>query len=337
MRKRVGRGAGALALVLVTLLVVAGPASADPAEPTNYRSEVTSVSRADGASVDGVRVDVIGGDAFLRIRVDPGHEVMVLGYDDEPYVRVLADGTVEQNAWSNAVALNDDRYGGADTAEVDLTAEPDWERVGDGGVFVWHDHRSHWMGKATPPQLGDADSGVVFDDWTVPLVVDGTAVTVHGTLVLDSAPSPLPWLAVGAVLAVAGAVVARRTDTVTALGAFLAVAALAALVVSATGQFGLPSDAGRQYHLVVIPAIAFVAAVASVVLRRSPSGVALVAGAALTLLLWVFASFGVLDHAHAPTDVAEGVQRAVLALALGTSLAAVLVGVAHEARSLRPR
>src|SRR3546814_20778889 len=40
-----------------------------------------------------------------------------------------------------------------------------------------------------------------YDPWRVPLVVGGQAVVVEGTLTYESATSPLPWLALGLVVA----------------------------------------------------------------------------------------------------------------------------------------
>jgi hypothetical protein len=324
-----------LLIVAATLALMASPAAADPARPTNYSSAVTRLEPA----VPGVRVDVVGGDAFLRIRVDPGHEVVVLGYENEPYLRVGPDGTVEQNVRSPAVLLNTNRYAsvGAQPAGVDAEAEPQWQRVANGGEYVWHDHRSHWMGKALPPQLGGAESGVVFDDWKVPLRVDGAAVTVHGRLVRDAPPSVLPWVGLTLVLVVAGVLVARRVDWIVASAVLIAIASALALAVSAAGQYGLPSAAGRQQHLVWVPVIALVASIAGVVLRRTPYGPALVAGAALTLPLWIFGVFGVLTHAHAPTAVAEPVQRAAVVLAIAAVGIVAIAALDARRRPLRRR
>jgi len=86
-----------VALGVSVLVASAGPAAADPVGPTNYRSDVTAVTPAS----DGVDVDVLGGDAFLRVTVAPGHEVLVPGYDTDedaaPYLRFRGDGTVEVN------------------------------------------------------------------------------------------------------------------------------------------------------------------------------------------------------------------------------------------------
>ncbi|MEA2057966.1 MAG: hypothetical protein U9O63_04545, partial [Actinomycetota bacterium] len=93
--------------VFVGLLVIlgAGPAFADPATPTNYRSEVDAV-----APTGSFTAEVIGGDAFVRVVAGPGTDLVVLGYEGEPYIWFAPDGVVSVNRRSPAAYLNDDRY-----------------------------------------------------------------------------------------------------------------------------------------------------------------------------------------------------------------------------------
>ena len=97
----------ALAVSGLGLLAGAAPVAADPAKPTDYRSEVTSIEPA----VEGVTVQVAGGDGFLDVQVATGHEVIVEGYRGDPYLRFEPDGTVSRNLRSEATYINDDRYG----------------------------------------------------------------------------------------------------------------------------------------------------------------------------------------------------------------------------------
>ena len=99
-----------LAVVAALLVAGASPAMADPAGPSDFRSEVTGIVPA----ADGVEAEVRGGDAFLEVRVDEGHEVLVEGYSGEPYLRFSADGTVERNRRSPATYVNDSRKGKGD-------------------------------------------------------------------------------------------------------------------------------------------------------------------------------------------------------------------------------
>ena len=89
---------------------------------------------------------VIGGDSFLELTAAPGVDVVVLGYQQEPYLHFRADGVVEENERSPTAYLNADRYGGGEVpAGADPTLPPNWRQVGSGGRYAWHDHRAHWM------------------------------------------------------------------------------------------------------------------------------------------------------------------------------------------------
>ena len=152
-------------------LAPAGVVFADPAGPTDYRTTVTSI---DPGGRRASRCRVVGGDSFLRLVVDPGIEVVVLGYQQEPYLRIRADGVVEENQRSPATYLNADRYGtGTPPAGADPTLAPNWLPVGTGGAWAWHDHRAHWM--SPDPPAGGPRPATQIQASTVPLLVDGTA------------------------------------------------------------------------------------------------------------------------------------------------------------------
>ncbi len=108
------RIARTLALALGLLIVAASPAGADPAGPSDFRSEVTGVTPG-----DVVTADIRGGDAFLELTVSDGHTVIVQGYGGEPYLRFQPDGTVERNRLSTATYLNEDRRGAGITIPPD--------------------------------------------------------------------------------------------------------------------------------------------------------------------------------------------------------------------------
>ena len=85
-------------MLVAALSAAPQPVLADAAGPTDFRSEVLSVTPA----TDAITVSIEGGDAFVRVVVEPGHEVIVPGYEGEPYLRISADGTVEENLRSMA-------------------------------------------------------------------------------------------------------------------------------------------------------------------------------------------------------------------------------------------
>src|SRR3546814_16523419 len=85
-----------VALVVAVVLASAAPASADPAGPSDFRSEVTGISPA----TEGVDAEIRGGDSFLELTVSEGIAVIVEGYSDEPELRIRTAGTVERNLGS---------------------------------------------------------------------------------------------------------------------------------------------------------------------------------------------------------------------------------------------
>ena len=144
----------------------------------------------------GFTVETAGGDSFLALTVDEGTEVVVLGYEGEPYLRFSADGTVEQNLNSPATYINNDRYGANDLAPEAAGRGRDHARAGMGRG---RDRRQ--LGLARPPDPRDAPRlagrrGESYA-WSAPVVleVDGTEVEVNGEITFVADVSPLLWFA----------------------------------------------------------------------------------------------------------------------------------------------
>jgi hypothetical protein len=107
--------------------------------------------------------------AHLDVDAVPGHEIVVLGYDGEPFLKVDRDGvTWENDASSTSIAERASTAGAAGTVvgppppSVAAGGDPVWRRTGATHHLSWHDHRVHWM-QATPPTTGpgsDVVSGV---------------------------------------------------------------------------------------------------------------------------------------------------------------------------------
>ena len=176
--------------IAVAIALTPSVALADAAGPTDYLSEITAVTPA--SVLDAIELDIVGGDAFVRIRVEPGHEAVVRGYlpDEEPYLRIDASGRVERNIRSYATYYNENRYGNDDIPDiVDTAAAPEWEQVASGGEYAWHDHRAHWMSEE--PLVG-LDPGDSLPEQTIPIVVDGVEATITVVTTLQPAPSRLP-------------------------------------------------------------------------------------------------------------------------------------------------
>ena len=147
-------------------------------------------------------------DDRLLLHNTSGEDVVIEGYDDEPYARVLADGTVEVNTDSQAYHLNEDRFAKVDVpAGVDSEGAPRWKEVSRTGRFEWHDHRAHWMAAGTPPQVDDESVRTKVFDWSVPLGRRRRARRDRRHAVLDAAASPAAPRSV-LIFGVAGALIA---------------------------------------------------------------------------------------------------------------------------------
>jgi hypothetical protein len=306
---------------LVLAALTAAPAAADPAGPSDFRSEVTGIT----PSAPGVHAEIRGGDTFLEVRVDRGHDVVVQDYQGDPYLHFEEDGTVQRNRNSQATYLNDSRKG---TGEVPPNAKkgaaPRWETVERDGSYAWHDHRVHWMAEVSPPVARGEKVTGEYDPWKVPIVVDGTAATIEGTLTYEAAATPVPWIAL---LVVAGGLLAwfgRRRAVVAAAGA-LGAASIAALVVGRADFSATPG--GGNPLLWMLPAVAVVAAAVALVPRLRSAAVVGVLAAVACLSGWVLLRFDVLTKPVLPTSLPFWLDRATTSVALGLSIAAAYLAV----------
>jgi len=307
------------AMALLGAGVLGAPAAgADPSRPGGTASVLDSISPAAG----GVSLQVLGGDSFLELEVDPGTEAVVLGYQDEPYLRVLDDGTVQHNVRSPAVTANTDRLGGTTDPTADPTAEPQWETTGTDGRVAWHDHRIHWMGESDPAAAPDG----VIQTWDVKLVVDGRDTTVTGRLLLVDAG--FPWaIPVAILVAIAVGLGARRFT----LQAALAAGAGAVAVVVTVGWWleNPPEAGGFPWGLLLAAGAIVCSAVAPVVDRRGGrrSATNLLIAAVALLSGWWIGRVTVLWAAVVPTVLPTWVDRLGTALVCGVTvgLAAALV------------
>jgi hypothetical protein len=319
-----GRLLAALVVIGGGTVAPAGVAFADPAGPTDYETTITSIV----PETPGIEVSVVGGDAFLRVVAEPGVDVVVLGYQQEPYLHIRPDGVVEENQRSPATYLNADRYGtGTAPAGADPSLAPNWEVVGSGGAWAWHDHRAHWM-SAQPP--AGAQPGAEIQSSTVPMLVDGNPVTVSVSTTWLAAPSPVP-LAVGAAAGLAAVLLAagRRARWAWAL---LAVA-VAATAIGYWQFRSLPAETGPLLVWWLLPAIAAVSALAAAALGGRLLAWALVMLAGLELAVWVYVRREGAWRALIPTDAPFWLDRAVLAAAAVAAVAGVAGGLVGLART----
>ena len=316
------RLAAALVVAAAALVATSAPAAAHggAAQATNHRAELLGLEPA----VDGVRVRLV--DDGTRIELDAGdHEVVVLGYEGEPYLRIDERGVFE-NRRSPATYLNRSLDGDTPPPDADAGAEPVWVRVASGTTVRWHDHALH----VPPGQRAGTRSE---SRWARPLEVDGAAVELRGRIVTSAAPSRLPWLLVAAAAAA----------TVVAAGwwawSVAVVAALALLVVADVARlygivFGAPTWLASRVDVLaddaILSLIGWGLAVAAVVLvrggrRLEATAAATVAGGVLALTGGIL-ELADLGSAHLGTALGDTVARVAVSLCLGLG-----VGVAASA------
>jgi hypothetical protein len=322
VRRFVRRVVTGVVIGLALTGAVGAPVFADPAGPTDYQSEVQSVE----PETTAIEVGIIGGDSFFEMRVEPGVEAKVIGYEGEDYLWFRPDGVVLENRNSPATYLNADRYGidgVPDTASVD--AEPDWQQVATGGYWAWHDHRAHWMQSARPFGLQAGDQIL---EAVIPIMVDGEMVEVTVISTWQPEPSPLAmWTGVLAGVAVTLGVWFLRGRRVPPIAATVPLVALA-VAVGAAQYTSLPSATGPRVVWIVLPIVAAVCA--AVGLALAMRGQRFAADAALLLVgvelaIWGFVKRDGLSAAIVPTDAPFWLDRFATAAALvgGVLVAAV--------------
>ncbi len=302
----------------MTALAPAGVAGADPAGPTDFETIVVSVTPPSEA----IDVDVIGGDSFLQLTAAPGNEVIVEGYQQEPYLRFRPDGVVEENRRSPTTYLNASRYGGDDVpAGADATLPPDWQPVGSGGRYAWHDHRIHLMQPGTPADRAPGDQ---VQAATVAMDVNGEPVDVAVAVYWLPAPSRVP-LAIGA--AIGAGLVILAVVTRHRLGWPLLAVAVAAAGIGWWQFSSLPSETGPLLVWWLLPAIATVSVVVALALGRRLVASALVLLAALELGAWVVLRREGVWRALIPTDAPFWLDRSVMAATVVVAVAAAIGAV----------
>lgn len=325
MRRRpaprvVGRLAAGLALV-VGVILVAAPAGAHNVSGVSATNYLTTL---DGISPDtpGITAQVVEAGSRLELTNTNDRDVVVLGYEDEPYLRIGPDGVFE-NQRSPATYLNRDRTGSqTGPSNVDPEAAPDWKQISSGHTARWHDHRIHWMGAAVDRP---DHRFVVEDHWVVPLRHAGDRLEVTGQLVWVPGPSPLPWWGLVVALIVAGAVVGLRAWWGKGLAGLLAALILTDLV-HVVGILG--ASAGGPSLVAVGPSLIYsivgwgVGIVAVSLLWRAKRD-GLFAAIFAAVLLAVFgglSDLSVLDHSQVPFAWSAVSARVLVATTLGLGL-----------------
>jgi hypothetical protein len=322
---------GAL-LSSAVFVAAAPPASAHGVggvQPRNYK---TILSRVE-PRVRGVTLSVVDLGDNLRLRNVSGRDVIVLGYDGEPYLRVGPRGVFE-NTRSPATYLNRSRIPTSSPPKsADPAAAPVWREVSSGTTAIWHDHRAHFMGSEDAPEVRREPSvRHLIDRWTVELRADGHTVRASGELVYVPPPSPWPFVAIAVGVAAALVLLSRTRAWRAVIGG-----GLAALVVSDLAHVIGLWDATTASTATKLGATAYslvgialgVLALVWMWRRGADAGMPFVLVASIFLFFaGGLADISTLGHSQIPTTYPPWVARLLitfdLGLGLGVAVAAAL-------------
>ena len=316
-----------LGLLSVLPFPVQHMGSGDSVQPRDTVSVIDSITPALPA---GVAVDIVGSDTFVRVR-SVGHDVMVTGYKNEPYMRITTNGEVFVNDGSQTTLINGNRYGNVDTSSFVESPNPVWRKIGTNGIAMWHDHRVHWM---SPKQPAPVDTVGTVLQWKVSMSVDGVATTVAGTLFLREKSSMLWWLAGFIALLIAVVLSVRRRKEFFALTFLMS---MAGVVVGAMQYVGLP-DGARITPLILMfsSGAAVVAAVSMFMQRRGHASqhiaLSLNAGAGATLVVCGWLCADQVRAAYVPGVDQEWLVRMLIPALLGIGFVATIDGVTRIMR-----
>lgn len=314
-------------VVIVAALALPGIASAHgPVDPsaTVFQARIAGLPA-------GLRAKVVDGDQRLWLQVAPGRTVVVLDYQQGPYLRFSRAGVqVNQNSamyYLNQVPPQLAPPGtGPDVA-------PRWVSVSTGHAYEWHDGRlSDLAASALIP--GERYLG----RWRIALTVDGAPSAIAGGVYYAPSPSIVWfWPIVVALVCVLAALRLRRPALDEWVARVLAAVALAAFTVAGIGQqlHGRPNvSVGQEITLAV--ALAFVAWAASRLIRRRHGWFTFFLIAAVAI--WEGASLtGVLVDGYVLLALPPFVARLAVVTCLSSGVALLPVIFAMAERPARGR
>jgi hypothetical protein len=175
----------------------------DQGSSYDYRSYISAVT----PSVPGLSFQVLEFADRILMTNHTGKTVTIYGYEGEPYARVLANGTAEQNVRSPATYLNTNFYAEVKVPPIaSASAPPKWEVIDRTGQFEWHDHRIHWMSPVPPAKVKDTSKRTLIFDWQVPIEVGSVKGAIDGQLFWtpENSRAPLAVIILGVVIIVGG-------------------------------------------------------------------------------------------------------------------------------------
>jgi hypothetical protein len=333
---------GAAVAVVVTLVLMAAPASAHTGggpQPTNYRSELIGVV----PPAPGVSAELSELGKRIRLENTGPTDVVVVGYQNEPYLRIGPSGVYENTKSPTLYRNRTVAGGGAATVPdtADPSAPPEWHKVSSGHTASWGDDRTKHTG--AEPSAVRQDPGhahVVVPQWSIPLRQGAADLAVVGTLSWVPGTSVLPWLMVAVVLAalVVLAGRCRRWGPALSIATAILVAVDVVLVVAlATASSRGPGGAAVQLlsgsYLSIGAWMAGIAAVFG--LQQEKEGGLLAAcfcGAVIAVMSGV-TDLASLTRSQLPVALPTGFVRLGVAVALGMGTGLVVAAATRIAKN----
>jgi len=298
----------ALLVALAAVVVVAPPAGADSLGGAEPSNYQTRVLAVRPAA-EGIAVEVVDAGTRLRLYNASGREVVVLDDESEP-----------------------------------------WLRVGPGQSVSWHDHRAHWEAEEPPTGVRrtPGTAQVAVPRWTVSLRTGRRLVDVVGEVRWVPGPSPLPWLAGAALLAMAVVAAGRGRRWLGVLVAALALVVVLDLVQLAGAWTGArPPLPGKLLTLGASAAgwvLAAALAIRQLLRRRLESGLSqLLLAAGLLMVVSGLGDLGFLFRSQLASSLPDWMVRAAVMGKLGLAAGALAAAALHlrallaaQARDVRP-
>ena len=329
-------------LALFAVVLVAPPVGAHPlggVEPSNYQARVLAVR----PPVPGLTVEVVDAGSRLRLVNTGPRDVVVLGYQLEPWLRVGPRGVFENWRSPTLQMAGPRRADSPPPAAVDPGAPASGRQVDAGQSVAWHDHRAHWEADEPPAQVRRAPGSthVVIPQWTVKLRAGGRLVDVIGEVRWVPGPSPLPWLAGAALLAMAVVAAGRTRRWSDALAAALALVVALDLVQAAGAWTAAQAPLAGKLLSIGASAAGWVLAglaIRQLLRHRVESGLfQLLLAAGLLIVVGGLGDLGYLLRSQLATTLPTWVVRAAVTAKIGLGLGALTAAALRLQRTLTPQ
>jgi hypothetical protein len=284
-------------------------------------------------ALPGVAVRVVDGGGRLLLSNTGPRDVVVLGYRNEPYLRVGPDG-VFQNGRSPSTFSNRSTVAPTQIpASYSADAPPDWRHISSQPVAVFHDHRAHWSGRADPPAVKRAKGTrqIVTPDWQIPIRAGDRTSILSGSIEWVPGPSPWPWAAVAVAIAALVLLISRSPWQTKALAAVTALAVVTDAVHTLAVWTGTTAPLLTQLYGSATSFAGWV--IAAIAIHRLLTG-KLEAGRTYMLLAAIFLALAgaapdvpALARSQVPTGLDPLVTRAAISTTLGLGAGMLLAAL----------